>query len=124
MTAGKVSLMRGDGEKVNRQSFHVSWDAAMAEKGGYKHFMLKEIHEQPKVISETLSGRLLENKIELEVELPKKFSRVVFTAAGTAYHSGMVAKYLFESLAKIPAEVELSSEFRYRDLCMPADTLV
>ncbi len=124
ITPEGVQLFGEDGKKVDRASFQVLWDAAMAEKGGYKHFMLKEIQEQPKVVSETLAGRLRENSIELDVEMPKKFGRVVFTAAGTAYHAGMVGKYLFETLAKIPAEVELSSEFRYRELCMSKDTLV
>jgi len=119
-----VKLLSVEGEAVERSSFHVQWDVAMAEKGGYKHFMLKEMYEQPKVISDTLAGRLKDHSIELDVALPKQFSRVFFTAAGTAFHAAMVGKYWFETLAKIPAEVELSSEFRYRDLCLTKDTLV
>lgn len=125
ITSEGVALYGKNGEKINRPSFHVLWDAAMAEKGGYKHFMLKEINEQPKVISDTLAGRLRENNtIDLDIELPKNIQRVFFTAAGTAYHAGMLGKYLFESLAKIPAEVELSSEFRYREPCFSEGTLV
>jgi glucosamine--fructose-6-phosphate aminotransferase (isomerizing) len=124
LSPSQVFLFTRDGKKVERNSFHVLWDSAMAEKGGYKHFMLKEIFEQPKVISETLAGRLLDNTIQLEIELPKKISGVFFTAAGTAYHAGMVGKYLFETLAGIPAETDLSSEFRYRSLALPKDVLV
>jgi len=124
LTPQGVTLYDSNGAQVKRDSFHVLWDAAMAEKGGYKHFMLKEIHEQPKVISDTLAGRLRDDHVELEIEIPQKIDRIVFTAAGTAYHAAMVGKYLIETLAKIPVEVELSSEFRYRTLCFPKETLV
>ena len=123
LTPEGVKLLDSHQKKIERTSFRVLWDTAMAEKGGYKHFMLKEIHEQPDVISETLAGRLKPNGISLEIEIPK-FERVFLTGAGTAYHAAMIGKYWFENLATIPAEVELSSEFRYRNLHLSKKTLV
>ncbi len=123
LTPEGVKLLDSQRKKIERASFRVLWDTTMAEKGGYKHFMLKEIHEQPDVISETLAGRLKQTGISLEIDLPK-FKRVFLTGAGTAYHAAMIGKYWFENLAKIPAEVELSSEFRYRNLLLSKETLV
>lgn len=123
LTPEGVKLLDSQRKKIERASFRVLWDTTMAEKGGYKHFMLKEIHEQPDVVSETLAGRLKQTGLSLEIDLPK-FKRVFLTGAGTAYHAAMIGKYWFENLAKIPAEVELSSEFRYRNLLLSKETLV
>lgn len=120
-----VDLFTQDGEKVIRKPYHVDWDISSAEKGGYAHFMLKEIHEQPKALTDTLRPRLVKNnKNEIvdikfdEVEFGddwKNAGRVVITACGTAYHAAVVAKYAFEKFARIPVVVDVASEFRYRN---------
>ncbi|MBI4425729.1 MAG: glutamine--fructose-6-phosphate transaminase (isomerizing), partial [Elusimicrobia bacterium] len=103
----------------------------MAEKGGYRHFMLKEIHEQPRAVEDTLRGRLfplkdgiLEREAGLSKESVRKISGVHLVACGTAYHAGLVAKYWLENIARIPAQVETASEFRYREPLLAPDTLV
>ena len=114
---------------VQRDVFHVTWDADAAEKEGYSHFMLKEIHEQPKAISETLNRRLDENGlIKLDgISLTKEeldgFSRIYIVACGTAYHAGLVGKKVIEKFAKIPVEVDVASEFRYREPLVDEKTL-
>ena len=119
-----VDLFTEDGEKVIRKPFHVDWDLSSAEKNGYAHFMLKEIYEQPKALTDTLRPRLiLENNKPVdikfdEMDLAEDFTnaeRVVITACGTAYHAGVAARYIFEKLARIPVVVDTASEFRYRD---------
>ncbi len=120
-----VDLFTQNGEKVIRKPYHVDWDISSAEKGGYAHFMLKEIHEQPKALTDTLRPRLVKNnKNEIvdikfdEVEFGddwKNAGRVVITACGTAYHAAVVAKYAFEKFARIPVVVDVASEFRYRN---------
>ncbi len=99
---------------------HVTWDATSAEKSGFKHFMLKEIYEQPNVIKETLAGRVDEcNDVQLaaEIGIPESklrtLSKIAITGCGTAYHAGMVGMYLLRSLVQLPVEMELASEFRY-----------
>ena len=120
-----------EGKKVTRPSQRITWDPITAQKGGYKHFMLKEIYEQPQVLVETLRGRL--NLEERGVSLGdfglsegeiRSFNRIVFTACGTAWHSCLVGKFYFESLAGIPCEVDYASEFRYRDSVLDEKTLV
>ncbi|MGB9903942.1 MAG: glutamine--fructose-6-phosphate transaminase (isomerizing), partial [Desulfotomaculales bacterium] len=109
------------GRSVNRPVFSVTWDAAQAEKGGYAHYMLKEIHEQPRAIKDTLRGRLADGgRVQLgEISLPaeelKEVEKIVVTACGTAYHAGLVGKYVLERLLRIPVETEIASEFRYRE---------
>lgn len=112
-----------DGGNIERQTETVNWNAAMAEKGGYKHFMLKEIYEQPQAITNTISGRI--NPESGEVNLPElnlaaddveQIDRIVLVACGTSLHSALVAKYWIEQYAKIPVEVDIASEFRYRHL--------
>src|SRR5574344_165895 len=120
-----VDLFTQNGEKVIRKPYHVDWDISSAEKDGYAHFMLKEIHEQPKALTDTLRPRLVKNnKNEIvdikfdEVEFGddwKNAGRVVITACGTAYHAGVVAKYAFEKFARIPVVVDVASEYRYRN---------
>ncbi len=119
-----IHLMKiTDGTRVNRESERVTWDAAMAEKAGYKHFMLKEIYEQPQAILNTFRGRIEPETGEISLpeagltpETAKKLTRIVLLACGTSWHAGLTAKYWIESWARIPVEVELASEFRYRDL--------
>jgi len=130
ITADAVAISSLSGDPVVRQPFEVLWDATMAEKGGYKHFMLKEIYEQPRVIRDTLTGRYdPDGNIDLsELNLgPQDVSRitkVMIVACGTAYHSGMVGKYLIEDLARLPVEVDLASEFRYREPIVDDTTLL
>ena len=119
-----VDLFTEDGEKVIKKPYHVDWDISSAEKGGYAHFMLKEIYEQPKALTDTLRPRLVKKDgVNADITFDevtfddswKNAERVVITACGTAYHAGAVAKYVFEKLARIPVVVDFASEFRYRD---------
>jgi len=115
-------LMSYDGTPIERDIFQVTWDASSAEKSGFKHFMLKEIFEQPNVIKETMAGRITEtNDVKLadELGIPEsrlaQISKIAITGCGTAYHAGMVGMYLLRSLVQLPVELELASEFRYGD---------
>ena len=119
-----VDLFTEDGEKVIKKPYHVDWDISSAEKGGYAHFMLKEIYEQPKALTDTLRPRLVKKDgVNADITFDevtfddswKNAERVVITACGTAYHAGAVAKYVFEKLARIPVVVDFASEFRYRN---------
>ncbi|MBV9277328.1 MAG: glutamine--fructose-6-phosphate transaminase (isomerizing), partial [Candidatus Eremiobacteraeota bacterium] len=115
-------LMAYDGTPLERDVMQVTWDAGSAEKSGFKHFMLKEIFEQPNVIKQTLAGRISEdNDVQLAGELGlsdarlAQISKIAITGCGTAYHAGMVGMYLLRSLVHLPVELELASEFRYGD---------
>ncbi len=129
-----VDLFTDDGERVIKEPYHVDWDISSAEKGGYAHFMLKEIYEQPKALTDTLRPRLVkENGVNADIAFDevdfgdewKNAERVVITACGTAYHAGAVAKYVFEKLARIPVVVDFASEFRYRDpILTPKDIFI
>jgi len=116
------------GEARPKEVFTVTWDAGQAEKGGYAHFMLKEIHEQPTAVRETLRGRLKEGGVslpEIPEEVIRDARRVFMVACGTAYHACLVGKYLMERIARVPVEADLASEFRYRDpLIGPGDVMV
>ena len=124
-----VSITTFDGERVDREVTHVAWDVRSAEKGGFKHFMLKEINEQPKVVKETLAGRLDDNggvkldDLGITDERLKKCRKVTMFACGTAYHAAVYGMYLIRQLAKLPVELELASEFRYSDPVIEPDTL-
>ncbi|MHB8928781.1 MAG: glutamine--fructose-6-phosphate transaminase (isomerizing) [Bacillota bacterium] len=132
VTAESVEVTDLKGEAKKKKPFIVKWDPVQAERGGYPHFMLKEIHEQPKAFRDTLTGRVATNRksvkldeLTLTPEKIKGLRKVFITAAGTAYHAGLVGKYLFERLARLPVEVDLASEYRYRDpILNPDDTLV
>ncbi len=121
LTPEAVTITDLNGAVRQRSALHIDWDAEMAEKGGFPHFMLKEIHEQPRALSDTMMGRLdLEDRVELEgigaqAGFVEKLQQVWITACGTAYHAGLVGRWLIEHLAKIPTDIELASEFRYRD---------
>jgi glucosamine--fructose-6-phosphate aminotransferase (isomerizing) len=118
------------GAPATGKDFHIDWDASAAEKGGYDYFMLKEIAEQPQAIADTLLGRLSErgdivlDEVRLTDQDLRDVDKVVIIACGTAYHSGMVAKYAIEHWTRIPCDVELASEFRYRDPVLDRSTLV
>ncbi|MFA6431072.1 MAG: glutamine--fructose-6-phosphate transaminase (isomerizing) [Candidatus Margulisiibacteriota bacterium] len=125
----KFSTMAG--KPIEKEITYISWDPESAEKGGYSHFMLKEIHEQPNAIRNTIKGRVeAENhkihfdELNLTDEEIKKVNRVVFTACGTSWHAGLVGEYLFEQHAKLPTEVEYAAEFRYRNPIIDENTLV
>ncbi|MEU3917337.1 glutamine--fructose-6-phosphate transaminase (isomerizing) [Streptomyces sp. NPDC002659] len=125
-----VSVTDFDGAPGQVRTYHVDWDASAAEKGGYDYFMLKEIAEQPKAVADTLLGRIdAEGSLSLdEVRIPvsvlRDAAKVVIVACGTAFHAGMIAKYAIEHWTRIPCEVELASEFRYRDPILDQRTLV
>jgi glucosamine--fructose-6-phosphate aminotransferase (isomerizing) len=119
LTRDSVALYDEYGQPVTRDSFHVDWDVSQAEKGGYEHFMIKEIHEEPRVMAETFFPRYRNGVIDLseigiDEALVKSVNKVGIIACGTAFHAGMVGKYIIEELARIPVEVEVASEFRYR----------
>ena len=126
---GEITFFNLDGEEVEREPKTVEWDAEAAEKTGFEHFMIKEIHEQPKAVADTLNSVLKDGAINLtEAGLTdedlEKVSRVYIVACGSAYHVGMAAQYVIEDLAEIPVRVELASEFRYRNLLLEPDSLV
>src|SRR5438132_10158423 len=129
MTASGATVERLDGATGAKQPLRITWDAEMAEKGGYAHFMLKEIHEQPRALQETLMGRLPDDReialdgVNLDLEFIRRLSKVWLVACGTAYYAGAVGRALIERLAQVPAEHDLGSEFRYRSPLVGAGTL-
>jgi glucosamine--fructose-6-phosphate aminotransferase (isomerizing) len=127
---GGVSVTTFDGEPAEVRPYHVDWDAAAAEKGGYEHFMLKEIAEQPRAVADTLmgrigaDGRLHLDEMRLSDEELREVDKIIIIACGTAFHAGLIAKYAIEHWTRIPCEVEVASEFRYRDPIVGRSTLV
>lgn len=126
---GNITFYNLDGDEIEKELVEIKWDAKAAEKGGYEHFMMKEIHEQPKAIADTLNSVLKDGKLDLSAvdlsdEEIKKISQIYIVACGSAYHVGVVAQYVMEDLAKIPVRVELASEFRYRKPLLDSDGLV
>lgn len=129
LTKDGVTITKTDGTPVARDVFRVTWDLAQAEKEGYAHFMLKEIHEQPKAIRDTLSGRLEGNRVvfpdlKLSPTELAAVEKIHIVACGTAYHAGLVGKAAIERLARVPVDVEVASEYRYRDPLLTEKTLV
>jgi glucosamine--fructose-6-phosphate aminotransferase (isomerizing) len=119
------------GKRVHRESKTISWDPIMAEKGGYKHFMLKEIFEQPRAIADTIRGRVFESKSEiflkqsgLSVGSIRRIERIAIVACGTSWHAGLVGKFMIEGLCRLPVDVDLGSEFRYRNPLVDDKTLL
>jgi glucosamine--fructose-6-phosphate aminotransferase (isomerizing) len=130
LTAEGVRLSDFDGRPVNRQVSHILWDPIMAEKGGYKHFMLKEIYEQPRAVRDTTlgrvgqeSGRIFLDEMDISPRQFKEFRQVKIVACGTSWHAALAGKFMIEKLARIPVEVDYGSEFRYRDPILSNDTL-
>jgi glucosamine--fructose-6-phosphate aminotransferase (isomerizing) len=129
---GGVRISRPDGAAVERKSVRIQWDPMQAEKAGYKHFMLKEIHEQPRVIEDTLRGRILEAERDVTLEAleisdaeARGLRRVALVACGTSWHAALVGKFYIEAFAGLNVEVDIGSEFRYRDpLVGPGDLVV
>ena len=138
MNDGEIAIVKKDsiwvtdrkGNPITKKVFEVNWNAEAAEKGGYEHFMLKEIHEQPKAVRDTISPRLSKdntkvvlNELKWTKEYVESFNKVYIVACGTAYHAGLVGKYYIEKLARIPVEIDVASEFRYRDPIIDSNTL-
>ncbi len=126
LTKDGVSFFNTDNEPIEKTPETITWSIDSAEKGGYEHFMLKEIMEQPRVLKDTINSALRsgENKNLLDSLDITRFNRIVITACGSAYNAGMVAKYVFERLCRISVDVELASEFRYKDPIIDENTLV
>ena len=129
MTEDQMEFFNVDEEPIEKETVHIDWDVNAAEKGGYEHFMLKEMYEQPKAITDTFSPRLKDGRIVIEElgmsdEDIKAVRKIMIVACGSAYHTGMTSKYVFEGLARIPVEVDLASEFRYRDPILEEGTLL
>jgi glucosamine--fructose-6-phosphate aminotransferase (isomerizing) len=130
LTPGGVRLSDFDGRPVNRQVSHILWDPIMAEKGGYKHFMLKEIFEQPRAVRDTTlgrvgqeTGRVFLDEMDIRPEEFARLRQVKIIACGTSWHAGLAGKFMIEKLARLPVEVDYGSEFRYRDPIVPEGTL-
>ncbi len=130
ITADGVKLTDFDGNPVERQVQHVTWDPIMAEKGGFKHFMLKEIYEQPRAVRDTTLGRVSQDtghifleQMEITEAEFRAAKKINIAACGTSWHAGQAGKFMIESLARIPVEVDYASEWRYRDPIIPADTI-
>lgn len=129
MKEDSMEFFNVDQEPIEKESTHIDWDVDAAEKGGYEHFMLKEMYEQPKAILDTFSPRIKNDRIEIEElnmtdEEIRNIRKVMIVACGSAYHAGVTAKYVFEGMARIPVEVDVASEFRYRNPILEKDTLV
>jgi len=131
LKAGGIQVETFEGVPVDFKPQQITWTAAMAEKGGYRHFMLKEIHEQPRAIQDTIagrvsldSGRVFLHEANLTEEVLAEIDRVHIVACGTSWHAGLVGKYLLEEIARIPVEVDYGSEFRYRDPILDRRSLV
>ena len=129
LKAGEATFYNIDKEVITKEVVEIKWNAEAAEKAGYEHFMMKEIHEQPQVARDTLNSVIKDNKIDLSNvgltdEILKDISQIYVVACGSAYHAGVVGQYVIESLAKVPVRVELASEFRYRDPILDPNGLV
>ena len=129
MEKDSMEFFNVDEERIEKESVHIEWDVDAAEKGGYEHFMLKEMYEQPKAITDTFSPRIKGNEIVIEElnmsdEDIRAVKKLMIVACGSAYHAGVTGKYVFEGMARIPVEVDLASEFRYRDPILEEGTLV
>ena len=129
LTPQGISFFNLDGDEISKEPVEILWNAEAAEKGGYEHFMMKEIHEQPKAVEDTLRSVCTDGSIDLEKtgltrDAVAFFRQVWVIGCGSAYHVGVAAQYVLEDLAKIPVRVELASEFRYRDPLVPENTLV
>ncbi|MDO4534689.1 MAG: glutamine--fructose-6-phosphate transaminase (isomerizing) [Clostridium perfringens] len=130
LTKNGITLYDEDKNVIEKEIFHVTWNADAAEKGGYEDFMIKEIHEQPKAIKDTMTSRIVLGEpitlddIHITKEDLENIDRIYMVACGTAYHAGIIGKYAIEKLARIPVETDIASEFRYRDPVITKNTLV
>lgn len=129
MTDATMEFFNVDEEPIEKESVRIEWDVNAAEKGGYEHFMLKEMYEQPKAITDTFSprikdGRIVIDELNMTDEEIKAINKIMIVACGSAYHAGVTSKYVFEGLSRIPVEVDVASEFRYRNPILEEGTLV
>lgn len=129
LTADSVSITDFDGKPVKKDVFEVDWDPIAAEKGGFEHFMLKEIHEQPQALRETMRGTVKDGVVDLSdhpgiEEIFRDVEKIYIVACGTAYHAGLVGRCVLEKLARIPVETDIASEFRYRDVLWHKNSLL
>ncbi|HEX7057026.1 MAG TPA: glutamine--fructose-6-phosphate transaminase (isomerizing) [Bacilli bacterium] len=131
LTKDHVELMTIEGNFISRETIHVDWDAAAAEKDGFDHFMLKEIHEQPRAYADTMRGRISEagdrivfDEIRMSEEQIRSIRNIHITACGTAYHAGLIGKHVIEKWTRLPVEIDIASEYRYRDPIITPETLV
>ena len=130
LTKNDAEIFDLDGIKKNKKVHEIKWNAESAQKSGYKHFMLKEIYEQPRAIADTLNERIENNRVVFEKEFRfsndflRKIKRIIILACGTSWHAGLVGEFMLEELAKIPTDVEYASEFRYRHALIDKETLV
>ena len=129
ITSTDIHFYNLDLEEIQKEMVEIKWDAEAAEKGGYEHFMMKEIHEQPKAVQDTISAYVKDENISLDDtglsdEVLAELERIYIIACGSAYHVGIAAKYVIENLARVPVEVDLASEFRYRNPIFAAHSLV
>ena len=130
ITPDGVTVTDGEGNPIERGSDEVDWDEEAAEKGGYETFMLKEIHEQPDAVAETITDRLPEldsvdlSELDLDDDFLRKVDRVVIVACGTSYHAGLIGRYAIEKWARVPVEMDIASEYRYRDPVLRETDLV
>lgn len=130
ITKDNIKFIDENGKSTKKEVFEVNWDVESAEKGGYEHFMIKEIHEQPKAVRDTMKSRVVSDEsgiklddFTLSKEQLENFNKIFIVACGTAYHAGMIGKYVIEKLAKIPVEIDIASEFRYRSPLVDEKTL-
>lgn len=128
LTADSIEFFSMDGEPLEKTAATIEWDAEAAEKGGYEHFMMKEIHEQPAAVRDTISPRIKDghvdlSELDLDDDVIKGIKRMYIIGCGSAYHVGVAAKYVFENLARLPVEVDVASEFRYRNPVLDPDAL-
>lgn len=128
LTPGEVTFFNIDGDEVEKEPVEIKWDAKAAEKDGYEHFMIKEIHEQPQAVRDTINSLVKDGRIDfteagLTDDVIKKIRRIYIVSCGSSYHVGVAARYNIEKLAGIPVHVELASEFRYRDMPMDPESL-
>lgn len=129
LTKEGITFFNIDGEPVQKEAKHIDWDANAAEKGGYEHFMLKEMYEQPKTVKDTMSprirkGHVVIDDLKMTDDDIKAISRIHIVACGSAYHTGVTARYVYEQMARIPTDVDVASEFRYRDPILGKNDLV
>ena len=129
MKQDSMEFFNVDEESIEKKSTHIDWDVDAAEKGGYEHFMLKEMYEQPKAITDTFSprfkdGRVVIDELEMSDEEIRSIRKLMIVACGSAYHAGVTGKYVLEGMARIPVEVDLASEYRYRDPLIEDGTLI
>ncbi len=129
LTEDEIAFFNVDGDPVVKEPRHIDWDINAAEKGGYEYFMLKEIYEQPGAVRDTISprirdGRIVIEELDMTEDEVREIKKLYIVACGSAYHTGVTAKYVFEGLARIPVEVDLASEFRYRDPILEDGSLV